>query len=267
MSLASSVAPPVGPATPRVGVTSHPWVRFGVRRLGAAAGVPVGPGHRVVPDDPPDPRRPGARRARPDGAGRAGRRQARGAGARRPAAGAVLALPPGPVHRRPRHLAGLAAAGLRRSSSQRLPATLALALLAFVVAVAGRGPARRRDGRADPARPRPAHRAGLHHRPAWSSAPSPTSWSASGSSTSSASTSAGSRSPATTRPSAYVLPGPLAGDRPGRDPGPHRPRRDGDGARGRLRAHRPRQAAADAPRSTSATPCRTRSPRRSPWAG
>ena len=29
MSLASSVAP-----TPRVGVTSHPWVRFGVRRLG-----------------------------------------------------------------------------------------------------------------------------------------------------------------------------------------------------------------------------------------
>jgi peptide/nickel transport system permease protein len=30
MSLASSVAPP----TPRVGVLSHPWVRFGVRRLG-----------------------------------------------------------------------------------------------------------------------------------------------------------------------------------------------------------------------------------------
>lgn len=30
MSLASSVAP----ATPRVGATSHPWVRFGVRRLG-----------------------------------------------------------------------------------------------------------------------------------------------------------------------------------------------------------------------------------------
>jgi peptide/nickel transport system permease protein len=30
MSLASSVAPP----TSRVGVTSHPWVRFGVRRLG-----------------------------------------------------------------------------------------------------------------------------------------------------------------------------------------------------------------------------------------
>ncbi len=30
MSLASSVAP----ATPRVGVTSHPWVRFGLRRLG-----------------------------------------------------------------------------------------------------------------------------------------------------------------------------------------------------------------------------------------
>ena len=30
MSLASSVAP----ATPRVGVLSHPWVRFGVRRLG-----------------------------------------------------------------------------------------------------------------------------------------------------------------------------------------------------------------------------------------
>src|SRR6478609_8017677 len=29
MSLASSVAP-----APRVGVTSHPWVRFGVRRLG-----------------------------------------------------------------------------------------------------------------------------------------------------------------------------------------------------------------------------------------
>ena len=33
MSLASSVAPPVGPATPRVGVTSHPWVWFGVRRF------------------------------------------------------------------------------------------------------------------------------------------------------------------------------------------------------------------------------------------
>src|SRR3954471_8136537 len=30
MSLASSVAP----TSPRVGVTSHPWVRFGVRRLG-----------------------------------------------------------------------------------------------------------------------------------------------------------------------------------------------------------------------------------------
>src|SRR3982750_4500205 len=30
MSLASSVAPP----TSRVGATSHPWVRFGVRRLG-----------------------------------------------------------------------------------------------------------------------------------------------------------------------------------------------------------------------------------------
>src|SRR3954465_14928059 len=30
MSLASSVAPP----TPRVGVNTHPWVRFGVRRLG-----------------------------------------------------------------------------------------------------------------------------------------------------------------------------------------------------------------------------------------
>src|SRR6478609_3100908 len=30
MSLASSVAP----AIPRVGVLSHPWVRFGVRRLG-----------------------------------------------------------------------------------------------------------------------------------------------------------------------------------------------------------------------------------------
>src|SRR5690349_916514 len=30
MALASSVAP----ATPRVGVDSHPWVRFGVRRLG-----------------------------------------------------------------------------------------------------------------------------------------------------------------------------------------------------------------------------------------
>ena len=29
MTLASSVAP-----TPRVGVRSHPWVRFGVRRLG-----------------------------------------------------------------------------------------------------------------------------------------------------------------------------------------------------------------------------------------
>lgn len=31
MTLASSVAPPTAP---RVGVTSHPWVRFGVRRLG-----------------------------------------------------------------------------------------------------------------------------------------------------------------------------------------------------------------------------------------
>src|SRR3954469_13096692 len=30
MSLASSVAPP----TSRAGATSHPWVRFGVRRLG-----------------------------------------------------------------------------------------------------------------------------------------------------------------------------------------------------------------------------------------
>ena len=30
MALASSVAP----ATPRVGVDSHPWVRFGVRRVG-----------------------------------------------------------------------------------------------------------------------------------------------------------------------------------------------------------------------------------------
>src|SRR5919107_1954166 len=33
MTLASSVAPSVGSATPRAGVTSHPWVWFGVRRL------------------------------------------------------------------------------------------------------------------------------------------------------------------------------------------------------------------------------------------
>ena len=33
MALASSVAPPVGPASPRVSLAAHPWVWFGVRRF------------------------------------------------------------------------------------------------------------------------------------------------------------------------------------------------------------------------------------------
>jgi peptide/nickel transport system permease protein len=37
MSLASSVAPPVGPATPRVGRTTYPWIWFGVRRCARLA--------------------------------------------------------------------------------------------------------------------------------------------------------------------------------------------------------------------------------------
>ena len=65
----------------------------------APAGLAVGAGHGVVPDDPPDPGRPGARGPRPDGTGRPGRGQARGDGSRRPDPGAVLALPAGPLHR------------------------------------------------------------------------------------------------------------------------------------------------------------------------
>ncbi len=71
---ARSQRPGGTPAAPR----SHQraWVRFAVRRAGPAAGLAVGAGHRVVRDDPPDPRRPGPRRARPDRAGRPGRRPA-----------------------------------------------------------------------------------------------------------------------------------------------------------------------------------------------
>ena len=90
--------------------------------------------------------------------------------------------------------------------SQRLPATVELAVLAFVVAVRDRDPARRRHGRLDAG-------VGTAGAPSWRSppaascsAPSPTSCSASGWSTCSRSASGGSRSPATTRPSSYVLP-------------------------------------------------------------
>ena len=100
---------------------SHPWVRFGVRRLGrllVSLWVLVTASFLMIHLIPGDPVR-GA--LGPDRAGRPGRGQARGAGPRRPAAGAVLALPAGPVHRRPRHLAGLAAAGLADVVAQRLP--------------------------------------------------------------------------------------------------------------------------------------------------
>ena len=59
-------------------------------------------------------------------------------------------------------------------------------------------------------------------------------------------------------PSAYVLPVHRAGDRAGRDPVPDHPGRDGRRARGRLHPHRAGQADPGPLRSTSATPCRTR---------
>ena len=59
-------------------------------------------------------------------------------------------------------------------------------------------------------------------------------------------------------PTAYVLPVLALAIGTGRDPGPDHPGRDGDRARGRLRPHRARQAAARRARSTSATPCPTR---------
>ena len=234
--------------------------RFARPPARAAAGLAVGAGHGVVPDDPPDPGRPGAGGARPDRAGRAGRgRSARSSGLERPAVACSTGttssglftgdLGTSIVSRLPVSQVDRAAAARRRSSWR---------VLAFLVAVVVAVPLGVAMARADPARSAAGAPSSPSPRRAWCSARSPTSCSRSAWSTCSASASAGCRSPGSGGPGSYVLPvvalalGPaailarivrvemLAV------------------LRGRLRPHRPRQAAARPARSTWGTRCPTR---------
>ena len=166
MTMASSAIAPDPQLGPQVGGPRYrgPLPRVGPVRgtaLLASAGVAVGAGDGVVPDDPPDPGRPRARRTRADGAGRPRRRPAGVARAERPALAAVPRLPPRPLHRGPRDLPRLAAPGQRRDR-----AAAARHALPGGAGVPGgrarRRPGRRHDGRAHAARPRATHRAGLH---------------------------------------------------------------------------------------------------------
>ena len=194
MTTASSVIA----TTPRVGLWSHPWVRFGVRRLGrllVSLWVLVTASFLMIHLIPGDPVRAALG---PTAPGRPGRGQAArrwGSTTRCSCSTGTTSRACSPVTSAPR---SSRSCRCPRSSRSGCPATLALAFLAFLVAVAIAVPLGVCDGGAHPARPRTPYRARLHHhqRRCWGS--SPTSCSASGSSTSSRSASAGCRSPATT---------------------------------------------------------------------
>ena len=131
MALASSVAP----ATPRVGVVSHPWVRFGVRRLGrllVSLWVLVTASFLMIHLIPGDPVRAALGPTAPAALVSAKR--------------AEMGLDDPLLVQYWHYVQHLFTGDLGTSLvsqlpvsqivSQRLPATLALALLAFVVAVA-----------------------------------------------------------------------------------------------------------------------------------
>ena len=131
MALASSVAP----ATPRVGVVSHPWVRFGVRRLGrllVSLWVLVTASFLMIHLIPGDPVRAALGPTAPPALVSAKR--------------AEMGLDDPLVVQYWHYVQNLFTGDLGTSVvsqlpvsqivSQRLPATLELALLAFVVAVA-----------------------------------------------------------------------------------------------------------------------------------
>ena len=256
--MTSTAGPPS--RDPGRGLAPSAWVRFARPAARAAAGVAVGAGHGVVPDDPPDPRRPGAGGARADRAGRPGRRRRGRRSASTTRCWCSTALPPGPVHRRPRHLDRSPSCRCREIIAQRLPATLA-AGGPGVPASRSRSPSRSASAMAvaDPARPAAAGPSSASPRPAWCSASIPDfllgvvlvyvfarqARLAPG---------RGQRQPRR-RTSCRCSPSPSA-----RPPILARIVRVEmvDGARGRLRPHRPRQAAARPARSTSATRCPTR---------
>lgn len=130
MSLASSVAP-----APRVGVWSHPWVRFGVRRLGrllVSLWVLVTASFLMIHLIPGDPVRAALGPTAPSAL----------VAAKRAEMGLDDPLPVQYWHYVQSLFTGDLGTSIQtqlpvsETIAQRLPATLALALLAFVVAVA-----------------------------------------------------------------------------------------------------------------------------------
>src|SRR3954469_21005741 len=134
MALASSVAPPVGPATPRVSLAAHPWVWFGVRRLTrlvVSLWVLVTASFLMIHLIPGDPVRGALGPTAP----------AQLVAAKR----AALGLDDPILQQYWHHLQALLTGDLGTSLvsqlpvseviAQRLPATLSLALLAFLTAV------------------------------------------------------------------------------------------------------------------------------------
>jgi len=131
MALASSVASP----SPRVGVVSHPWVRFGVRRLGrlvVSLWVLVTASFLMIHLIPGDPVRAALGPTAPAALVKAKRAEM----------GLDDSLAAQYVHYFQNLLTGdlgtslLSQLPVSQIVSQRLPATLTLALLAFLVAVA-----------------------------------------------------------------------------------------------------------------------------------
>ena len=240
---ASSVAPATTAAPAAPVSLADPWVRFGVRRLGrllVSLWVLVTASFAMIHLIPGDPVR-GA--LGPTAPARPGRGAPSRAGARRPDPHPVPPLPEGPVHRRPRHVALLAAAGLRRrrpaAARHALPGRarflVAVVVVAIPLGVAMGVLTRRGHGRRTELAftttsivvatiPDFLIGVGLVYvfgvRLGWLPV-------------------AGNDTPVGVRAA-----GDLAGDRARRDPVPHRPGRDGRRARGRLRAYGAGQAPA-----------------------